>query len=232
MFNCNKDSKNYSEFYRLCDRSRSTAFTSNSKFLSPYAPEYDCNFGKQTFVPIVNTSGPPPNFRPRPPPPISSTPIEKAVNENPDGKNQIPKVDVIYQDSTNYELPPKEHANEIKEKSTDSVKFNKKLWGGPAWEFLHAGTWAYPENPTKEQQTLARIFYESLPYQLPCGVCEGHCANYIRDNPPATKNRESLTRWLWNFHNAVNKRLGKPEHPWEKVVDKFSTDGNGSFCSE
>ena len=234
MSSCNKNSNNYSHFYRLCEQSKSTACTSNTKFLPPGAPVYDCNYNKPAVIPVpIGIHIPPQNTTQLP---IQTSFVESVYTTPEYTQTDVPVESVkvnFNEENISLPEPKKEVKKQQDDKDNNDRKFNKKTWGAPAWDFLHAGTWAYPENPSKQQQTLAKIFYEALPYQLPCGVCEGHCANYIRDNPPVTKNRETLTRWLHQFHNAVNKRLGKEEYPWENLKKRFSPeDLSGNFCIE
>ena len=40
---------------------------------------------------------------------------------------------------------------------------------------------------------------------------------------PALKNRDTLTRWLVNIHNIVNKRLGKPIFDYDTVKNKYES---------
>jgi hypothetical protein len=37
----------------------------------------------------------------------------------------------------------------------------------------------------------------------------------------ALQNKESLFTFLWNFHNLVNKRLGKPEMPFNEALNMY-----------
>ena len=80
---------------------------------------------------------------------------------------------------------------------------------------------AYPENPSADKQFHTRNFLNSLHAALPCLECEGHCNNYIIDNPPPVHNAKALQKWAYNFHEAVNKRLGKPSFSWEDCQKRY-----------
>lgn len=105
------------------------------------------------------------------------------------------------------------------------------VWGPSAWKFLHSVTATYPEAPTKEHKDAARALFLSLRLLLPCEDCCSHyCQTFSpKDIEPALESRIALMRWLFDFHNGVNKRLGKPQYAWEQ----FLTDvqGEGSECS-
>ncbi len=47
-----------------------------------------------------------------------------------------------------------------------------------------------------------------LQQTFPCNRCKPHFGHYLKINPPNTN--MDLFFWTVDFHNAVNKRLGKP----------------------
>lgn len=66
---------------------------------------------------------------------------------------------------------------------------------------------------------------------LRCINCRGHASKYLEEHPPHRafgfkyKDRElGAFRWVWEFHNTVNKRLGKPLIDFETAVSMFFTD--------
>ena len=87
-----------------------------------------------------------------------------------------------------------------------------KIWGPPAWKFLHSVTFGYPIKPTVEKKEKYRQFFTSVGDILPCGACRDSYIKFI--NEDGTKltdkvmdNRESLSKWLYKIHNKVNKKL-------------------------
>ena len=94
-------------------------------------------------------------------------------------------------------------------------------WGSKAWDFFHSVSFSYPENPTKEQQESAMEYFNALPFMLPCSSCGKHCQEQLKKYPPKVENRESLTKWLYNFHNMVNQRLGKKMPSFKEIEQKY-----------
>jgi hypothetical protein len=94
------------------------------------------------------------------------------------------------------------------------------LWGPSAWKFLHAVSFSYPDNPSKEKRESARELFRSLRFMLPCEECCSHyCAEFDKDPVDAhLESRKQLTMWLVNFHNKVNERLGKSKVSYEEAV--------------
>mgnify|MGYP000868131386 CR=1 FL=1 len=78
-------------------------------------------------------------------------------------------------------------------------------WGRHAWAFLHTSTFSYPENPSAVQKESAKQVFRNIGNILPCPVCRGHYNENIKKNPPKVDNMNSLSRWLVEIHNEVNK---------------------------
>jgi len=86
-------------------------------------------------------------------------------------------------------------------------------WGPHVWQALHYITLGYPENPTEDQKKKYKNFFVLLKYTLPCSVCANHYGENLKKMPLSDKdlkNKESLVKWLINFHNIVNKMKEKP----------------------
>jgi len=108
--------------------------------------------------------------------------------------------------------------NAIKENYEQKASgLDKSEWGSAGWKLLHAATFGYPENPSLEKQFSMWNFLHSLSCALPCEKCENECNSYIKVNPPPVDNSETLQRWGYDFHEHVNKRLGKPSFSWEQT---------------
>lgn len=110
-------------------------------------------------------------------------------------------------------------------------------WGPSAWRFLHSVAHAYPDEPSPEHKAAAKSLFLSLRFMLPCGECCKHFAAGVGDADleAAVQSRGALSRWLWEFHNSVNDRLGKPRVPWEVAVREFADDeecGIEESCGE
>lgn len=98
------------------------------------------------------------------------------------------------------------------------------------WDFLHAITYNYPMEPTREQKKDTHMFFISLGKIFPCGVCKG-LYNKILEINPITKNLESrvkLCNWLYQVHALINKslvRLGNTDIPiltnYENFCEKY-----------
>lgn len=85
-------------------------------------------------------------------------------------------------------------------------------WGEHLWISAHAIASRYPMEPTDEERLWYMNFFTSFGHVLPCLECRGHWDTIVKSNPlseSTMRTRESLCRWLFDCHNAVNTRLQK-----------------------
>jgi hypothetical protein len=102
-------------------------------------------------------------------------------------------------------------------------------WGPHAWEFLHSVSFAYPKNPTTRDKKGYMKFFDSLKYVLPCTGCRKSYGNFIVDknelllNDDVFENRDKLTKWVYDLHERVNKKLGKTyKITYDEVYEKYN----------
>ena len=90
------------------------------------------------------------------------------------------------------------------------VNFDKEIIGRSTWTFLHSLVQNYPESPTRQDQEAMTNLFQFVRW-YPCYICRSHFQKYIDDFPPDVTCKTRLVVWLCEAHNAVNRRLGKPE---------------------
>jgi len=98
---------------------------------------------------------------------------------------------------------------------------------GPGiWHSIHV-TAAWADNPEKVAffNKWIRIIRENLK----CEACRGHMGKYLDSHPPERAPDPFI--WSWEFHNAVNRRLGKPEMEYN-TAKKMYLDGDVKNCTE
>jgi hypothetical protein len=91
-------------------------------------------------------------------------------------------------------------------KSTVNSSKSPTVWGSSTWLFLHCISFSFPNNPSKKDKKIYKIFLESLSQLLPCNVCKLHMQNYLILHPVenSMKSRESFIKYIINMHNHVN----------------------------
>lgn len=114
-----------------------------------------------------------------------------------------------------------------------------KIWGESGWVMCHSITFGYPLDPSDHDKIKYKLFFEMLGEVLPCKYCRESYLKFISEGPTALtenklKNRESLTKWLYDLHNQVNNKLGMDYGvTYEDVVTRYESfrakcDGNSS----
>lgn len=92
---------------------------------------------------------------------------------------------------------------------------NPIVWGPSFWFSLHNGSLSYPIDASNIVAEKMKGFILGIPYMLPCKKCSHHAITYIEENynnlNKICSGRNSLFKFYVDFHNFVNKRLGKPE---------------------
>jgi hypothetical protein len=99
------------------------------------------------------------------------------------------------------------------------------IWGPPMWHSLHALSFNYPVKPTKEDKVNYYNYFQSLQFVLPCKYCRDNLKdNYkkLKLNKSVFKSRDSLSKFVYNLHEMVNKRLGKKSDlTYNEVRDRY-----------
>lgn len=104
-----------------------------------------------------------------------------------------------------------------------------KIWGGPGWVFNHSVTFGYPLQPTDEQKENYKNYFTSLGDVLPCRYCRESYKNFISSGDTkltdeALSNRSTLTKWFYNIHEAVNKKLDVNYGiTYDDLIDKYES---------
>lgn len=76
--------------------------------------------------------------------------------------------------------------------------------GRAGWTILHSTAAAFPEQPTEAWRHGAMQLLHGWATVYPCRPCALHMREYIVDNPPDLSSRVGFSKWLLDFHNAVN----------------------------
>jgi hypothetical protein len=79
-------------------------------------------------------------------------------------------------------------------------------WGPRVWRFLHIIA-AHNDLPE------LREAFKVVVRRMTCPACRIHTSDYLMEHPL----KEPTDRYVWEFHNEVNKRLGKPIFPFEDL---------------
>nr|CCC92808.1 unnamed protein product [Trypanosoma congolense IL3000] len=82
--------------------------------------------------------------------------------------------------------------------------------GKAGWTILHSAAAVFPYNPTPPQKEAFANFLHSWSQTYACSHCGYHMRRYLEHKPPVVTDKLAVNRYLCEFHNAVNERVGKP----------------------
>ena len=103
------------------------------------------------------------------------------------------------------------------------------IWGPDVHAMLLIIALQFPTNPS-DVQKLNMVQFLGLMFDfLPCPGCSGHAVSYLKNHPPDTRNKDTLTQWMVSFHNSINTRLNKRddwtvEEAKAALVRRYFTD--------
>ncbi len=98
-----------------------------------------------------------------------------------------------------------------------------KIWASSTWAFFHSlAENIHPAFYSRNYPYMLAMI-KGICANLPCAYCQKHAANYMsRVHPRNVQTQAQFRLFLYNFHNAVNARLGKPQYPI-KALGKYRT---------
>lgn len=100
------------------------------------------------------------------------------------------------------------------------TKINK--WGPSTWDFMHLIAHSIDDNSTVGEINVVYTFIYRICLTLPCPDCVSHAKIFLQEVRFNSLNTaEKLRQFLYMFHNAVNKRLGKRMISYIEVCEKY-----------
>lgn len=114
------------------------------------------------------------------------------------------------------------------------------LWTGPVskeelgratWTFLHTLAAQFPDRPTRQQQRDVKELMSILSRIYPCKECADHFKEVLKSNPVKVGSGFELAQWMCRVHNIVNRSLGKPMFPCNRIDARWGAmDCDKSMC--
>jgi hypothetical protein len=109
-------------------------------------------------------------------------------------------------------------------------KLDARSWGPAAWSWLHIVAFRYPTRPTDHDRHRAWDVVRSLRDSLPCDKCRVHFAEMIAAETAqgasagVFASHDAFSRATVRWHNAVNRRLGRPTYAYAMVARWYHPD--------
>lgn len=94
---------------------------------------------------------------------------------------------------------------------------SRSRWGPITWFFLHSLAELIPDETFDKNREFITTSVTEILGSLPCPTCSAHAMKHLRSSHFSRIEQSGhLKIWLHQFHNAVNRRLGKPEFSIEE----------------
>jgi len=108
---------------------------------------------------------------------------------------------------------------------------SKEEWGPVLWKILHTvaaclGKQKMPMLVLDERQQMVNVLI-ALEFMMPCLACQKHYRDWRRSHP-----LDDFQRWLWNLHNAVNKRNGSAVVAFEELPAMYADHSAAFFRAQ
>ena len=104
---------------------------------------------------------------------------------------------------------------------------NPEVWGPAFWFSLHNGAIYYPIKASPTWCERMKYFILGIPVMVPCEKCSDHATAYIEANydnlDNAVSGRDALFKFYLDFHNFVNKRVGKKDMSLAEAYKIYSS---------
>ena len=103
-----------------------------------------------------------------------------------------------------------------------NVNGSKSYWGGAVWMFFHTISVRINADYYNNNYDYVWDFIKKICKTLPCPYCQQHATAYVDKIAVHQINtKDKLKMVLFNFHNSVNKRIGKKSYTIE-ILDKYN----------
>jgi hypothetical protein len=98
-----------------------------------------------------------------------------------------------------------------------------KEWSGPTWDYLHTQGYYYSSNPSDSEKSQKLTLFRSILDNIPCQTCKRESSSWESTNllTNAVSNNCTLSKWVLDLHNHVNKGLGRSEWEMKQVVERY-----------
>ena len=95
-------------------------------------------------------------------------------------------------------------------------------WGNACWFLFHTLSYKLKDEESDHANELLMIFINICKH-LPCPVCREDANKMLNESKSGlVATKPDLIRFMWQFHNLVNRKLNKPEFTMEEHNEKYA----------
>jgi hypothetical protein len=103
------------------------------------------------------------------------------------------------------------------------MSLSKESWGNNIWYLFHSLAHKLKEDKFESQKNNIIFIIKTICNTLPCPDCSKDATNMLNKIDFNTiRNKNDLKMFFFNFHNAINAKLNKPQFNYENLDSKYS----------
>lgn len=102
------------------------------------------------------------------------------------------------------------------------MTYSKEVWGNNIWYLFHSIAYKIKETEFSNIKNDLIYLITIICSNLPCPECSADAVSVLNKvNYNTINSKEDFKKFLFNFHNYVNKKLNKPLFEYEKLDEKY-----------
>jgi len=103
------------------------------------------------------------------------------------------------------------------------MSVSKETWGNNIWYLFHSLAHKIREDKFDIQKNNIIFIIKTICGTLPCPDCSKDATNMLNKIDFNTiRNKNDLKMFFFNFHNAINAKLSKPQFSYENLDAKYN----------
>jgi hypothetical protein len=103
------------------------------------------------------------------------------------------------------------------------MSLSKESWGNNIWYLFHSLAHKLKEDKFESQKNNIIFIIKTISNTLPCPDCSKDATSMLNKIDFNTiRNKTDLKMFFFNFHNAINAKLNKPQFNYENLDSKYS----------
>jgi hypothetical protein len=103
------------------------------------------------------------------------------------------------------------------------MSLSKESWGNNIWYLFHSLAHKLKEDKFESQKNNIVFIIKTICNTLPCPDCSKDATSMLNKIDFNTiRNKNDLKMFFFNFHNAINAKLNKPQFNYENLDSKYS----------
>jgi len=103
------------------------------------------------------------------------------------------------------------------------MSFSKEIWGSSVWNLFHTIAHKIKEERFEFHKNNIIYILENICATLPCPECSKDATEMLKKvNFSQINTKNDFKLLIFNFHNAINAKLNKPQFDFNELDNRYS----------